>query len=306
MPGRDKSSSAARRSSPRSCLPTVGGHFPGYGFSPDGRLLAYSRTPNEVCLEDVETGRQVALFEATDDCEVGTPQFSRDGSQLIVGSGYPPTVRVWNLAALRAHLNEIGLADDLPEWPAPQTVPPQKPIRFDLGLSAKQLAAQAGKHRTNRQYAEACACLEQCLARDPNQPVNLNRLAWLRAIGPASVRNVIDAEQLSSKAVELDPQGSYQLNTLGLVQHRLGRDAEAAATLQRAADLGRERKQSLQPSVNGFPRAMVLHRLGRIEEARTAYDEAATWLAANREIGYLHEHDALQTEAAWVLGIRDP
>ena len=133
-----------------------------------------------------------------------------------------------------------------------------------------------------QQHEPAIADLEAALALEPNRPTpgNLlamcrNNRAWELASGPES-GDLPRALRLVKQAAESDPEHGVFLNTLGVVQYRLGRYDAAIATLSRslAANHGRS---------EGFDLlflAMAHHRLGHPGEARACYDRAVRWIGA--------------------------
>jgi uncharacterized protein HemY len=79
---------------------------------------------------------------------------------------------------------------------------------------------------------------------------------------------------LSRRAVALDPGLAAALNTLGVVQYRAGRYAEAIETLKRslAAGHGHSDVRDL------FFLAMAHRRLGHRDESRDRFDRGVRWL----------------------------
>jgi len=292
---------------PIRTLYVAGGHHPAFAFSPDGRVLAYTRSPYEVCLEELETGKQLAILEAPDDLQVADLRFDLDGSRLVLATGYPPTLRVWDLQRVRERLASIGLAEGLPEWqPSAASVANAKPVEFDEGLSANQLQARVETYRLQHEYELACADLEALLRLQPDQAGSINKLAWLRCIGPNSVRDMAKAETLVERAGTLDAQSPWIWNTKGAVLYRQKRFAEALDAFETAECVG-QRFTTFPYPWHGFLQAMAHHRLGHKAEARQAYDASVKWLAANRaktNTAWVYELDALQAEASLLLGVK--
>ncbi len=91
----------------------------------------------------------------------------------------------------------------------------------------------------SKQYAEAAACFEESLKRDPNDANACNNLAWLRATcSEASVRNAAEAVALARRAVELS--GGLEpahLDTLAEAYAASGQPAEALKVAEQAVRL---------------------------------------------------------------------
>jgi WD40 repeat protein len=120
---------------PLRTITTVGGHFPSFSFSPDSRLISYSRTPYEVCLEETITAKQLATLAAPDGLQTGH-MFDHTGTRLLLVHSYPPALRIWDLRLLRDRLASIGLAEGLPDW-TPTVMNPAVPKPIEL-LSDKK------------------------------------------------------------------------------------------------------------------------------------------------------------------------
>jgi WD40 repeat protein len=73
--------------------------------SPDGKILALSRSRQGVQLVDPETGRELATFAEDDQSPLC---FSHDGNYLVTG-GITGRVHVWNVASVRQRLAEMNL-----------------------------------------------------------------------------------------------------------------------------------------------------------------------------------------------------
>jgi len=142
---------------------------------------------------------------------------------------------------------------------------------------ARPRAMRAAIYESLHRYEPAIADLEAVLARNTDQPAIRERLgmccnnrAWELAAGPESTRDPRRALPLARRAVELTPAQNIYLNTLGVVQYRVGQYAEAIATLERSLAAGGGQTDAFDL----FFLAMAHHRLGHREQARAAYDRA--------------------------------
>ncbi len=158
-------------------------------------------------------------------------------------------------------------------------------------------AARGDAHSSLRQLEPAIADLEAALALEPNGPTSRNLLAmcrnnraWELASSPESERDLTRALRLVEQAVESDPNHGVFLNTLGVVQYRMGRYDAAVTTLERSLAAG-------HGQFEGFDLvflAMAHHRLGHRGEARACYDRAMDWIESKRD---LSEQDAKELAA---------
>jgi tetratricopeptide (TPR) repeat protein len=82
--------------------------------------------------------------------------------------------------------------------------------------------------------AEAEADLREIVAADPENSEALNALGYTLA---DRTNRYAEAQMLIEKALRLQPDSPAFLDSLGWVQHRLGRDTEALRNLRRAFDL---------------------------------------------------------------------
>jgi WD40 repeat protein len=85
-------------------------------FTPDGALLAISRTPYTVQLVDPATGREFATLTAPDRHMVKWLAFNPDGTQLAVAAR-DHVVQLWDLRLLRSQLAKLELDWDRPPYP---------------------------------------------------------------------------------------------------------------------------------------------------------------------------------------------
>ncbi len=158
-------------------------------------------------------------------------------------------------------------------------------------------AARGEAHASLHQLEPAIADLEAALALDPNGPTSRdllamcrNNRAWELVSGPESERDLTRALRLVEQAAESDPNHGVFLNTLGVVQYRMGRYDAAVTTLERSLAAGHSQ-------FDGFDLvflAMAHHRLGHRGEARACYDRAVGWIERKRD---LSEQDAKELAA---------
>ncbi len=119
-----------------------------------------------------------------------------------------------------------------------------------------------------------------------------NNRAWELANGPESARDLARALRFVERAAELNPHQGIFLNTLGVVQYRMGRYDAALATLERslAANHGQ---------FEGFDLvflAMAHEGLGHRGQARACYDRAVRWIG--------HQNDLADQNAKELAGFR--
>ncbi len=147
--------------------------------------------------------------------------------------------------------------------------------------------------------AEAQADHRRALKMPPRRAMSLNNQAWQLVSGAADQRNPARALELSTEAVRLEPNNPVYLNTLGVVQYRLGRYAEAAATLEKSLAAGR----GTHDAFDLFFLAMCYQHLGDATRARACYDRAVQWWRAQKDLRseWDAELQAFQAEAAALL-----
>jgi WD40 repeat protein len=108
---------------------TVGYHF---AFSPDGQVLALVGGFNQVWLIDVDSGAEIARLTVPEQTRVTPRCFSPDGSQLVAVGTESNLLYIWDLRALRAQLNELGL-DWYRDYPPAQPSQAWGEVRMHLG-----------------------------------------------------------------------------------------------------------------------------------------------------------------------------
>jgi tetratricopeptide (TPR) repeat protein len=168
------------------------------------------------------------------------------------------------------------------------------------------LALRGRVHAALKQHEPAISDLEASLARKPDQPfvretlaLCCNNRAWELANGPDSRREWDRALALARRAVALAPQQQVSLNTLGVVQYRAGRYAEAIVTLEQSLAAGRGRFDAFDL----FFLALAHHRMGHRAEARSCFDRGVLWLGEHRNLDArsAQELAAFRAEAEAVL-----
>jgi len=178
---------------------------------------------------------------------------------------------------------------------------------IELRPTDAQLRAQRARlHGILKQYEAAIADLEQALSLDADQAQarelliqNCNNRAWELAKGQEPGHGLIRAEALARRAVDMGGSHFVTLNTLGVVQYREGRHAQAIATLERSLAAGRGQADAFDL----FFLAMAHHRLGHHQEARDQFDRAVRWLETQNTMPQpqARELAAFRAEAEAVL-----
>jgi serine/threonine protein kinase/WD40 repeat protein len=171
---------------------------------------------------------------------------------------------------------------------------------------AHLLAARGEALNSLQERDAAIEDLSRSLARRPDQLVVrdslamwCNNRAWALATVPKLGRDLTRALQLARRAVELNPDQSIFLNTLGVVLYRAGEFREAIATLESSLQASRGRFDGFDL----FFLAMAHHRLGHRGPARACFDRGASWLQGQTRLTeqYLKELTEFRAEAEAVL-----
>jgi Tfp pilus assembly protein PilF len=143
-----------------------------------------------------------------------------------------------------------------------------EPAAADLEIAVSDLeiamAIEPGRDDLREELVEAC-----------------NHLAWVLATGSGPRRELDRALAVAGRATSLRPDNANLLNTLGVVQYRLGRHAESIATLERSLAAGRGQADAFDL----FFLAMAHHRLGHRDEARRCLDRGVRWMSQDRGLG---------------------
>jgi serine/threonine protein kinase/tetratricopeptide (TPR) repeat protein len=122
--------------------------------------------------------------------------------------------------------------------------------------------------------AEAQKACRAALAADPTDAKVKDMLAWSLATCPdPALRNADEAVALATEVVEHAKQNGHYWATLGVARYRAGNWKESLAALTAAAQL--------HPGPNSadvtFFIAMAHWKLGHMEEALKAFDQAVAW-----------------------------
>jgi tetratricopeptide (TPR) repeat protein len=151
-------------------------------------------------------------------------------------------------------------------------------------LAAQMLLAQA--YEQSQEYDKAIDRYRRILAVSPNEPIALNNLAYGLAVRK---HQPADALPYAERAASLAPRSPTLADTLAWVRHLLGRDAEAAPTLD-AAVKALPGNAEIRLHV-----AVVYAALGRLEPAAAELKEA---LRLDPSLAKSDEARALQAKLA--------
>jgi WD40 repeat protein/serine/threonine protein kinase len=255
-------------------------------FSPDGRRIASTGEDGVIKLWDAETGDEVFSLKGHRRSVVGVA-FSPDGNR-IASASTDQTVKIWDASA-----------------PTPEIVTRRRALALVEPLFAKLLMREdvLASLRNNAALSEPVRTQALILAeRHPVDALRLNKASW-------SVARLPDAEaaayRLALRQVEAacqqSPESGVFLNTLGVVQYRVGQYREAVATLTRADELNSVAYRGSIPADLAFL-AMAQHRLGHTEKARAAMRrlrdsmKKTRWANDLESQGFLREAEVLELD----------
>ncbi|HEX4608735.1 MAG TPA: hypothetical protein VH092_11080, partial [Urbifossiella sp.] len=110
--------------------PNLRGLAAGCAFSADGRVMALSAGAGGVRLVEPATGREVASLTAPERSRLVPVAFTPDGGRLAAVGAETQALHVFDLAAIRAGLRELGL--DWDAAPIPAAARPPDPLRVTV------------------------------------------------------------------------------------------------------------------------------------------------------------------------------
>jgi WD40 repeat protein len=258
----------------------LGGKAASLAFSPDGRLV--SAGEKETKLWDVATGQALYTFPLTaSDLDrpptrpAGDLAFSPDGGQIASSAG-DGLLQVWDARPLtperKVEREALGLLDQLFSRPLPrQEVLEAIRTHPALGEGVRQQALRLAEHYREEEDPRRYAAAARALARRDHLPE-----AWYR-------QALRQAEAAGARA----PEAGYCLTALA--QYRLGRFAEALATLDRPGP-------SPPDAAALALLALAHHQLGHPEEAAASLARLRDLMKDGRG-GQDEEAQALRREA---------
>jgi Flp pilus assembly protein TadD len=145
---------------------------------------------------------------------------------------------------------------------------------MDLLIQLGSIQDRAG------QRAESEKTLRTVLQREPDNATALNNLGYYLAERNARYN---EALPLIEKAVSIEPLNGSFLDSLGWVQHKLGRLQEARGHLEKAALYAR-RNATVYEHLGD-----VLRDLGRLQEARRNWEAALEYSVETNVIARLKD-----------------
>jgi tetratricopeptide (TPR) repeat protein len=259
-------------------------------FSPDGRRIVTGSWDSTAKVWDAQSGRETLTLKGHTNY-VSSVAFSPDGRRIVTGSG-DSTAKVWDTAS-----EQLVAA-----WLKEERAEREQRERLE---KIRRYEQEALNYMGARQYEKAIAAVQKVLELAPEGAAGLcNNLAWSWANAPANVRNPKSALPFAQKAVQLAPNNSTYLNTLGVVYYRLGQNARAVETLQKAVAAN----SAGGTAFDFFFLAMSYHRLGERAKAEDDYAKALKWWEGQSRLppNQVEELKAFRAEAEAALGKRKP
>jgi WD40 repeat protein/serine/threonine protein kinase len=306
-------------------------------FSPDGRRIASASGDGTVKLWDAATGQEVLTLRGHTD-EVHAVAFSPDGYR-IASAGADHTVRLWDATPLTPVHQVLREARGVVEFVFLQPRPISERlarIRDDPTISepVRQLALALAETRGRSQIVHQAERVVQALFARPmlrpevleslrtdnslSEPVRREALAlaehfpedawrlrgasWLvvRQAG-AEETSYLQALRQAETACQLIPKHGGLLRTRGVAQYRVGKYAEAVASLTEADQLGAPARGGSMPVDLAFL-ALAHYRLGQTEQARAVLSrlresmKKPQWLKSEEARTFLREAEALELD----------
>jgi tetratricopeptide (TPR) repeat protein len=191
-------------------------------FSPDGRLIALSVSPQQVRLAETGTGRTIANLSTLQPLAATPLAFSLDGTWLIARTEQK-TALIWNLRRIRQRLQKMGLDWDQPPFPPEDdspgsTLPAIRSVRV-MGEALEPTARRAAE----------LAAVDAKLRDHPDDADALFDRGWLmlRMAKPAEAITDLD------RGLRLRPDDSDALFLLAEAQTQTNKPTAARATLEK-------------------------------------------------------------------------
>ena len=280
---------------------SLGGHrqaVQAVAFSPDGRRFASGGDDGILKIWEADTGTEFMTISAHHE-GISCVAFSPDCARVVTGSA-DRTLKIWNaitgeqLLCLRGHEQGIGSVAFSPDgrqlvsFGAPRgNLAIWDTTKLDgESLQRRQTAVLARREaealfasltlksdvldylQVDRNLPEHIRlAVVAAVERQEENPNELAHRSWETVRFPdVQPQRLRLALRVSERAHELAPNHAGILNTLGVAQYRLRRLEDALVSLTRAKEL------------RGWPqdlafRAMVLHELGRVDEATAQFVE---------------------------------
>jgi WD40 repeat protein/tetratricopeptide (TPR) repeat protein len=259
-------------------------------FSPDGRLMALTVSPQQIRLVEPATSRTIAHLSTVQPLHARPLAFSPDGTRLIAATDRS-TALMWDLKRIRERLRTMALDWDQPPFPpegqsSGTTPPPIRSIRVVGEVLEPAARRVAEREATNRQLAANPDDAEALIHRGwlslqegkwPAAVADLERGLRLRPedtdtlflLAEAYVRtnNLPACHATLTRYLARSPDDVDARLFRGGVALRLSWMKEAAEDLTRALEADPAR---VSPR---FQRAQAWLRAGRFQDAVTDLDE---------------------------------
>jgi serine/threonine protein kinase/WD40 repeat protein/tetratricopeptide (TPR) repeat protein len=141
---------------------------------------------------------------------------------------------------------------------------------------------------------------EKAATTTPRDALGLNNRAWGIVKAPScSKEDTERALAFARRAVALEPDNPFYLNTLGTALYRAGQSGEAVNVLERSLTLHTD----LPPAFDLLLLAMAHHRLAQRTEARACFDRALRWHREHPDLQptWSAELEAFEAEARTLI-----